>query len=72
MGDNDNPVTLSGQLESNFFYLIGNGSTNLAQTHSQAITKYINEHTIHQSDAFCITNWQLFGDPSLKLGGYSS
>ena len=69
----DNPISLSSALEINFFWQIGNNSvTNLAKAHSQAITKYINEHAIHQLDAFCITNWQLFGDPSLKLGGYSS
>jgi Peptidase family C25 len=69
----DDPVTLSSALEMNFFWQIGyNSVTNLAKAHSQAITKYINEHTIHQLDAFCITNWALFGDPSLKLGGYTS
>ena len=68
-----NPNGRSAALEINFFWQIGNNSvTNLAKAHSQAITKYINEHTIVQIDAFCITNWALFGDPSLKLGGYSS
>jgi hypothetical protein len=72
-GSNENPVTLSGALEMNFFWQIGNNSvTNLAKAHSQAIAKYINEHTIAQIDAFCITNWALFGDPSLMFGGYSS
>ena len=67
------PVILSGELESNFFWQIGNNSiTNLAKAHSQAITKYINENSVSQSGAFCITNWALLGDPSLKLGGYSS
>jgi hypothetical protein len=69
----DDPVGRSAGLEVNFFWEIGNNSvTNLAKAHSQAITKYINEHTITQIDAFCITNWALLGDPSLKLGGYSS
>ncbi|MCX6663803.1 MAG: C25 family cysteine peptidase [Euryarchaeota archaeon] len=73
MGDNDYPVSLSGALEENFFWQIGNNSvTNLAKAHSQAITKYINEHTILQIDAFVITNWALLGDPSLRFGGYSS
>jgi len=72
IGEEDNPVSLSGALESNFFYQIGHGSTNLAQAHSQAITKYINENSIDQTAAFCITNWALFGDPSLRFGGYSS
>jgi hypothetical protein len=69
----DNPISLSSALETNFFWQIGNNSVaNLAKAHSQAITKYINENAIHRLDAFCIIIWQLFGDPSLKLGGYSS
>jgi Peptidase family C25 len=68
----DDPVGRSAGLEMNFFWQIGNNSvTNLAAAHSQAIIKYLNEHEIRQIDAFCITNWALFGDPSLKLGGYS-
>jgi hypothetical protein len=67
------PVTLSAELEMNFFWQIGmNGVTNLAQAHSQAISKYINENNIDQTAAFCITNWALFGDASLRFGGYSS
>jgi hypothetical protein len=72
-GNGDNPDSLSGALEMEFFWNIGyNNVTNLAEAHSQAITKYINENPINQIDAFCITNWALFGDASLKLGGYSS
>ncbi len=66
------PVGLSGELESNFFYQIGHGSTHIAQAHSRAISKYINENSLDQTDAFCITNWALLGDPSLLFGGYSS
>ncbi|VVB61973.1 Peptidase family C25 [uncultured archaeon] len=71
-GSGDNPVSLSGELEANFFYQIGHGSTNLAQTHSRAIQKFLAEESIGQIEAFCITNWALFGDPSLRFGGYSS
>ena len=72
-GSGGNPNTLSGALEMNFFWQIGNNSvTNLAKAHSQAISKFINENTINQLAAFCITNWALFGDPSLRFGGYSS
>jgi hypothetical protein len=72
-GETDNPNEKSGALEVNFFWQIGyNSVTNLAKAHCQAIAKYINENSIAQLDAFCITNWALFGDPSLKLGGYSS
>jgi hypothetical protein len=72
MGYEGNPVSLTGELESNFFYEIGNGSTNLAQAHSRAIQKFLAEKEIGQIEAFCITNWALFGDPSLRLGGYPS
>ncbi|HIH29107.1 MAG TPA: hypothetical protein HA260_04825 [Thermoplasmata archaeon] len=71
-GSGSDPVTLSGELEMNFFYEIGNGSTNLAQAHSRAIQKYITEESIGRSDAFCITNWAVLGDPSLRFGGYPS
>ncbi|MCU0850214.1 MAG: C25 family cysteine peptidase [Candidatus Thermoplasmatota archaeon] len=72
MGSGGNPVSLSGELEMNFFYEIGNGSTNLAQAHSLAIQKYVSEQSITSTDAFVITNWAVFGDPSLRFGGYSS
>lgn len=72
LGSGSNPVSLSGELEMNFFYEIGNGSTNLAQAHSRAIQKYITEEAVGSDDAFCITNWALFGDPSLRFGGYPS
>ena len=72
MGSGGNPVSLSGELEMNFFYEIGNGSTNLAQAHSLAIQKYVSEQSITSTDAFVITNWAIFGDPSLRFGGYSS
>jgi len=72
-GEGGNPDTLSGALEMNFFWEIGyNNVTNLAKAHSLAIQKYIDEHEIGSIDAFCITNWALFGDASLQLGGYSS
>jgi hypothetical protein len=72
-GSSDNPVSLSGALEMGFFWQIGNNSvSNLAKAQGQAIIKYINENSINQIDAFCITNWALFGDPSLRFGGYSS
>jgi hypothetical protein len=71
-GSGDPATVLSAALESNFFYNIGHGSTHLAQAHSLAIQKYIDEHSIGQTDAFCITNWALLGDPSLLFGGYSS
>jgi hypothetical protein len=71
-GNGGDPNTLSGALEMNFFYQIGNGTEHLAQAHSLAITKFINENSITQIEAFCITNWALLGDASLQIGGYSS
>jgi hypothetical protein len=70
MGYQGNPVSLSAELEANFFYQIGNGSTHLGQAHSGAIQKFLDEEEINQVEAFVITNWALFGDPSLRLGGY--
>jgi hypothetical protein len=72
MGYEGNPNTLSGELEMNFFSQIGNGTENLASAHSGAIRKFLNEEPIDQIEAFCITNWEVFGDPSLKFGGYAS
>lgn len=73
VGTSGDPAkTLSSELESNFFYRVGHGATHLAQTHSQSIEKYLSENIIEQTDAYCITNWALFGDPSLVFGGYSS
>lgn len=70
MGYEGDPVSLSGELESNFFYEIGNGSTTLGQAHGRAIQKFLFEEEINQVEAFVITNWALFGDPSLQIGGY--
>jgi len=67
-----NPNKLSAKLETNFFYQIGQGnSTTLAEAHSGSIRKYVLEDTvISATAAHCVTVYQLFGDPSLKLGGY--
>ncbi len=72
MGYEGEPVSLSGELEVNFFYQIGNGVEHLAQAHSLAIQKFIAEEEINQIEAFCITNWALLGDSSLQFGGISS
>ena len=71
MSNENNPVSLSGELENNFFYEIGqNGSANLGRAHGQAIHRFIANEPIGAVEAFCITDWALFGDPSLRLGGY--
>jgi hypothetical protein len=72
IGYTGDPLSLSGALEANFFYEIGNGSTHIAQAHSHSIRKFLVEESLEQTAAFVITNWALLGDPSLMLGGYSS
>ncbi len=73
LGASGDPASdLSAKLETYFFSEIGQGSTHLAQTHSQAIQKYVSGEDIAVADAYCITEWALFGDPSLLFGGYSS
>jgi hypothetical protein len=62
----------SDKMEMDFFYLIGQGgATTPGGAHSGSIQKYISEKHITRTDAYCITEFQFFGDPSLKLGGYS-
>ncbi len=71
MSNDDTPVSLSGEMENNFFSEIGqNGTMNLGKAHGQAIHRFIADEPIGAVEAFCITDWALFGDPSLRLGGY--
>ena len=66
------PLSLSAEMESNFFYSIGQeGAQTPAEAHAGSITKYLNDNPDwQQTDAFCITEFQLFADPSMVLGGY--
>jgi hypothetical protein len=66
------PLSLSAQLESNFFHQTGQAGANTpAESHAGSVTKYLNENPGHQSvDAFCMTEFQLFADPSMQYGGY--
>ncbi len=71
LADADNPNSLSAELEGDFFRMIGRlNATTLGQAHSWAVETYLGENQIQLDDAFCITNWQFFGDPSLRIGGY--
>jgi hypothetical protein len=73
VGSQGMPVSLSGELESNFYWQIGlNDAETLGQAHSHSIQKFILENNIAATEAFVITNWALFGDPSMPFGGYSS
>jgi hypothetical protein len=65
------PDTVSGGLEANFFYKIGtDGVKRLGDAHGGSIEKYMKDFDIRVNDVFCITEYELFGDPSLKIGGY--
>jgi hypothetical protein len=70
LGGNPPHLINSGGLDCNFFYEIGTGSEFLGQAHSGAIRKYIIENTLNSEEEFCIVEFHLFGDPSLKIGGY--
>ena len=71
-GGGDPVGSRSQALEANFFYEIGANVTHLSEAHGQAVSKYLSEHVIVQAEAFCIAEWALFGDASLRFGGYSS
>jgi len=67
------PLNHSGGLETGFFYEIGqNGAKTLGGAYSGAIRTFITKTPIKADEAFCLTIWELFGDPSLRLGGYPS
>ena len=70
--DVGSPVGLSTELDYNFYYEIGKGSPTLGQAYSGAVQKFLAEEHIGLWEAYCIAIWQLFGDPSLRFGGYSS
>jgi len=71
IGNPSYPYSLSGALESNFFYSIGQDKVkNLGDAHSGSIIKYLDENAIAYDDEYAITEYQLFGDPSLRIGGY--
>lgn len=64
---------LDGWLEPRFFYQYTNGASYLGEAHSGAIKDYINiigYVNNDQVDRKTIEEWVLFGDPSLKIGGY--
>ena len=66
------PVTYSAALETGFFYAIGqDGATTLGGAHSGSIRNFLFENPPNMDESFAITIWQLFGDPSLQLGGFS-
>ena len=68
-------------LEPTFFHEYGvNGTTILGKAWGNAISDYLNHYPINWEtpaakdsaiDAKTVQQWALFGDPSLKIGGYS-
>lgn len=73
IGYEGQPISLSAELETNLYYEIGqNNVTTLGGAHGGSILKYITENSpINNIDQYhSLTVYQLFGDPSLKIGGY--
>ena len=68
----DGAISRSSELEDNLFYLIGEeGINNLGDAHAGSISKFISENKVRKIEIHCIAVYQLFGDPSLKIGGYA-
>jgi len=65
------PISLQGEIDLDFFYVLGQDNVEkLGEGHSGAITKYVTDNDMKQRETFTATITQLFGDPSLQLGGY--
>ncbi|MFO7677082.1 MAG: C25 family cysteine peptidase [Thermoplasmatota archaeon] len=64
---------LDGWLELRFFELYGmENSRSLGLNHGQTLTEYLHKFLGDESkmDVKMVQQWQLFGDPSLQIGGY--
>jgi len=78
--DKESGEGASDFLDSQFFYEYGiNGTDILGEAWGNAITNYLNKYPINWStksgwdysyDAKTVQQWVIFGDPSLKIGGY--
>ncbi|RLF39195.1 MAG: hypothetical protein DRN12_07300 [Thermoplasmata archaeon] len=75
----DYPNGLDGWLFPRFFYHYGQlGAKHVGEAHSAAITDYVIEFDINHrdegghgsADRQMVEQWVLFGDPSLRMGGY--
>jgi hypothetical protein len=69
----ENTLTQLGRhLEWLFFKSYSDGNDMLGVTHGQELVYYMNEHPpmADQVDCKIVQQWLLFGDPSLKIGGY--
>jgi hypothetical protein len=64
----------SGYLDSRFFHAYGiDGVHTLGEAYGQAITEYLDTFPgmKHAWDCKTASEWILFGDPSLQIGGYA-
>jgi hypothetical protein len=64
---------LDGWLELKFLELYGLENKDvLGENHGQTITEYLNRFIGNEAkmDVKMVQQWELFGDPSLKIGGY--
>ena len=62
---------ISNLIEKNFFYEIGkNNAETVGEAFSGSINKYLNEYEIYELSIYGTMIYHLFGDPSLKMGGY--
>jgi len=65
---------LNGWMELRFFELYGKmNQDDLGENHAQTMTEYIHwfQGSNEKMDVKMVQQWQLFGDPSLKIGGYN-
>jgi hypothetical protein len=79
--DKDSFSGAGDYLEPTFFYEYGvNGTDILGETWGKTIAGYLNKYPIdwetpaawdYAIDAKTVQQWVLFGDPSLKIGGYA-
>ncbi len=64
---------LDGWMELRFLQLYGeDGQQDLGENHGQTITEYLHRFLGDEEkmDTKMVQQWQLFGDPSLKINGY--
>jgi hypothetical protein len=72
-GITDHNEVLDGWMELRFFELYGQENKDiLGENHGQTITEYLHRFlgNIDKMDVKMAQQWELFGDPSLKIGGY--
>ena len=65
---------LDGWLELRFFQFYGLEHVNvLGEIHGETLTGYLNRFlgNMERMDVKMVQQWELFGDPSLRVGGYS-